>query len=54
MALLLTEVPIDFAVLFATVVLPAVALNAIAFVIIYPIMIGLIKRSNFKTSVSQA
>lgn len=54
MALLLTEVPVDFAVLFMTVVLPAVALNAIAFIIIYPIIIGLIKRSNFKTSVSQA
>lgn len=54
MALLLTEVPIDFTFLFITVVLPAIALNVIAFVIIYPIMIGLIKRSNFKTSVTQA
>ena len=54
MAMLLTEIPIDFAVLFATVVLPAVALNAIAFIIIYPIITGLVKRSNFKTSVSQA
>lgn len=54
MAMLLTEIPVDFAVLFATVVLPAIALNAIAFIIIYPIVAGLAKRSNFKTSVSQA
>ncbi len=54
MALLLTEVPIDFSVLFATVVLPATALNAIAFAIIFPIVSKLLKRSNFKTSVSHA
>lgn len=54
MALLLTDVPIDFKILFVTVVLPAVALNAIAFVIVYPIITSLVKRSNFKTSLSQA
>ncbi|MEO4054566.1 tryptophan transporter [Solibacillus sp. CAU 1738] len=53
MALLLTEVPIDFKVLFVTVVLPAVVFNAIAFVIIYPIITNLVQRSNFKTSLSQ-
>lgn len=54
MALALTEVPIDFAVMFATVVLPAVVMNAIAFVIIYPIITNLLKRSNFQTSVTRA
>ncbi|WP_042476665.1 tryptophan transporter [Bacillus ndiopicus] len=54
MALLLTEVPINFSVLFATVVLPATALNTIAFLIIFPIICKLLKRSNFKTSVSHA
>lgn len=54
MALALTEVPIDFAVMFVTVVLPAVAMNAIAFVIIYPIITNLLKRSNFQTSVTRA
>ena len=53
MALLLTEVPIDFKFLFITVVLPAVALNAVAFIIIYPIITSLVKRSNFKTSLTQ-
>ncbi|MFJ8236666.1 tryptophan transporter [Ureibacillus sp. NPDC094379] len=54
MALALTEVPIDFAVMFVTVVLPAVAMNAIAFVIIYPIITNLLKRSSFQTSVTRA
>lgn len=52
MAMLLTDVPIDFKVLFVTVVLPAVALNVIAFIIIYPIIKNLLKRSKFNTSVS--
>lgn len=47
-----TEVGKTFTVLFATVVLPAVAFNVIAFIIIYPIVTKLVKRSNFKTSVS--
>lgn len=54
MALLLTDVPIDFKILFVTVVLPATALNAVAFIIVYPIITNLVKRSNFKTSLSQA
>lgn len=54
MALLLTDVPIKFSVLFLTVVLPAVVLNTIAFVIIFPIVSKLLKRSSFKTAVSHA
>ncbi|RNF39410.1 tryptophan transporter [Planococcus salinus] len=44
---------IPFSLLFATVVLPAMALNAIAFALIYPIVITLVKRSKFETAVSQ-
>lgn len=56
MALLLVGLPGDaaFSALFIAVVLPAVVLNAIAFIIIYPIITSLLKRSNFNTSVSQA
>ena len=43
-----------FAVLFASVVLPAIAINVVAFIVIYPIVTNLVKRSKFKTSVSQA
>ena len=43
-----------FAVLFAGVVLPAVAFNVVAFVIIYPIVTKLVKRSKFSTAISQA
>lgn len=43
-----------FTALFVAVVLPAVVLNAIAFVIIFPIITRLLKRTNFATSVSQA
>lgn len=43
-----------FAVLFVGVVLPAVVFNVVAFVIIYPIVTKLAKRSNFKTAFSQA
>ncbi|RHW36615.1 tryptophan transporter [Lysinibacillus yapensis] len=43
-----------FTALFVAVVLPAVALNAIAFIIIFPIITRLLKRTNFNTSVSQA
>lgn len=43
-----------FSALFVAVVLPGVVLNAIAFIIIYPIITNLLKRANFKTSVSQA
>ncbi|MER2000356.1 MAG: tryptophan transporter, partial [Lysinibacillus sp.] len=47
-----SDVGATFAVLFASVVLPAVAFNAVAFVIIYKIVTQLLKRSKFKTSVS--
>lgn len=56
MALILAGLPggATFSALYIAVVLPAVALNAIAFIIIYPIITNLLKRSNFNTSVSQA
>ena len=47
-----SDVGKTFGALFTLVVLPAVAFNAIAFVIIYPIVTNLVKRSKFKTSVS--
>lgn len=43
---------VPFGLLFATVVLPTVALNGIVFFIIYPIIKGLLKRSSFKTALS--
>ena len=49
-----SDVGATFAVLFAGVVLPAIAFNVIAFLIIYPIVTNLVKRSKFETSVSQA
>jgi hypothetical protein len=49
-----TDVGAPFAILFTGVVLPAVAFNAVAFFIIFPIITKLLKRSNFKTSLSQA
>jgi hypothetical protein len=45
-ALLLFELPAPFSVLFAGVVLPAVALNTIAMVILYPIAQSIVKRTN--------
>lgn len=45
-AYLIVGLPGPFAALFATVVLPAMALNAIAMFIIYPIAKSIIKRSN--------
>ena len=47
-----SDVGATFAVLFVSVVLPSVALNAVAFIIIYKIVTQLLKRSKFKTSVS--
>lgn len=56
MALLLVGLPggAAFSALFVAVVLPGAALNAVAFIIIYPIITKLLKRANFNTSVSQA
>ncbi|MFC7688232.1 tryptophan transporter [Ureibacillus sp. GCM10028918] len=56
MAMLLVGLPggAAFGALFVAVVLPGVVLNSIAFIIIYPIITNLLKRANFKTSVSQA
>lgn len=48
------DVGATFVVLFVGVVLPAIAFNVIAFLIIYPIITNLVKRSKFDTSLSQA
>ncbi|MBQ0140818.1 MAG: tryptophan transporter [Kurthia sp.] len=53
-AILLVGAKIPFAFLFSTVVLPAVAINIVAFVIIFPIIMTLVKRSKFDTSLSHA
>ncbi|MGB2992789.1 MAG: tryptophan transporter [Paenisporosarcina sp.] len=46
------EIPLSFGFLVTTVVLPTVALNAIAFFFIFPIVTQLVKRSKFKTALS--
>ena len=43
---------IPFGLLFATVVLPAVLVNGIAFALIFPIVVSLVKRSKLETAVS--
>lgn len=48
------DVGATFVVLFVGVVLPAIAFNVVAFLIIYPIITNLVKRSKFETSLSQA
>ncbi len=53
-ALLLGGLPDAFNVLYSIVVLPAVAMNAVAFIIIYPIITNILKRSKFKTAVTPA
>ncbi|MFD1029856.1 tryptophan transporter [Metaplanococcus flavidus] len=45
---------IPFTLLFTTVVLPATIFNGIAFGLIYPIVVKLVKRSNFETAVTPA
>ena len=45
---------IPFVALIVSVVLPAIVINIVAFVIIYPIVTSLVKRSKFDTSVSHA
>ncbi|CAM3179095.1 tryptophan transporter [Filibacter tadaridae] len=51
-AIFVLGVDLPFMGLFLTVVLPAVAMNGVAFFIIYPIVINLVKRSSFTTAVS--
>lgn len=51
-AILVLGADIPFGALFLTVVLPAVAINIVAFIIIYPIIISLVKRSKFKTALN--
>lgn len=53
-AIVVTGANIPFGALFLTVVLPAVAINIVAFVIIYPIIMNLVKRSKFTTALHQA
>ncbi len=53
-AIFLIGAEVPFGLLFTTVVLPAMLLNGIAFGLIYPIVINLVKRSKFETAVSQA
>lgn len=53
-AIFIIGVEIPFGPLFITVVLPAALMNAIAFAFIYPIIITLVKRSKFKTAVTQS
>lgn len=43
---------IPFGLLFTTVVLPAIVLNGVAFALIYPIVIQLVRRSKFETAVT--
>jgi len=46
--------PAGFGMIFATVVIPAAIANIVVFAIIYPILLGLLKRSKFDTAISQA
>jgi len=43
---------VPFSLLFVTVVLPTVAMNGVVFFIIYPIIVNLLKRTSFKTALS--
>ncbi|MFC5541826.1 MAG: tryptophan transporter [Bacilli bacterium] len=52
--LLVGEMPAAFGIMFVTGVIPATIANIVAFCIIYPILAGLLKRSKFETSVTQA
>ena len=51
-AIFILGADLPFGGLFLAVVLPAVAMNGIAFFLIYPIVKGLVKRSSFKTALS--
>lgn len=51
-ALLIGGLPDAFGVLYTIVVLPTVAMNAIAFIIIFPIITNILKRSKFHTAVT--
>ncbi|NLY80127.1 MAG: tryptophan transporter, partial [Lysinibacillus sp.] len=50
--LLVGEMPAAFGIMFVTGVIPATIANIIVFVVIYPILISLLKRSKFETSVT--
>lgn len=51
-AIFILGVKLPFSALFLTVVLPTVLMNGIAFFIIYPIVLQLLKRTSLKTAVS--
>lgn len=53
-AIFILGVDVPFGLLFLTVVLPAVLLNGVAFAIIFPIVVTLVKRSKLQTAVSQS
>ncbi|GEK33485.1 tryptophan transporter [Kurthia sibirica] len=53
-AIIVAGANIPFSLLFVTVVLPAIIINSVAFVIIYPIITKLVARSKFDTSLSHA
>ncbi|WP_368738779.1 tryptophan transporter [Escherichia coli] len=51
-AIFIMGINIPFGLLFITVVLPAIAMNGVAFFIISPIIKSLLKRTSFKTALS--
>ncbi|MTD31637.1 tryptophan transporter [Planomicrobium sp. YIM 101495] len=51
-AIFIIGAEIPFGVLFVSVVLPAIVLNTVAFGLIYPLVIGILKRSSFETAVT--
>lgn len=53
-AIIVVGAEIPFLALLATVVLPAVLINIVAFVVIFPIITNLLKRTKFDTSLSHA
>lgn len=53
-AIFIMGVEVPFAELYLVVVLPAVALNTVALVIIYPIVQQTLKRTSFKTSLANS
>lgn len=53
-AILVIGANVPFLALFGTVVLPAILINIVAFIVIFPIITNLLKRSKFDTSLSHA
>lgn len=53
-AIIVIGANISFTGLFALVVLPAIIINVVAFIILFPIITKLVQRSKFDTSLTQA